>query len=72
MRAGDDEGVMAGFRALCNQSRGGWQGRLKRNWWECMLSVSGQRIQIEEISFWEERITTDNNTTTKILVSLLV
>lgn len=72
MRAGDDEGVMAEFRALCNQSRGGWQGRLKRNWWECMLSVSGQRIQIEEISFWEERITTDNNTTTKILVSLLV
>lgn len=46
MRTGDDEGVMAGFRALCDQSGGRSQGKFKRNWWEYMLSVSGQRIQI--------------------------
>lgn len=46
MRAGDDEGMMAGFRVLCNQPRGGWQGGLKRNWWERILSVSEQRIPL--------------------------
>lgn len=37
--------VLARFSTLCNCSGGEWQGRFINNWWEYMLSVSGQGIQ---------------------------